>query len=238
MRASNQDEETNLILASGSPRRRELLALLGLPFRVCPAGVEEANHVGESAAAMVTRLSRAKAEALLSRLTSERGVAVMPQGLIIAADTTVCLDGEVLGKPADPADALHILRRLRGRPHWVFSSVTVMDTRAARACTITAESQVWMRNYSDEEIAAYVATGDPLDKAGAYAIQYAGFRPVERIIGCYANVMGLPLCHLYCVLRQVGVARPETPIAACNSFNRRICDVAEHILSQSCKSSG
>jgi hypothetical protein len=96
--------------------------------------------------------------------------------------------------------------------------------------TELAESQVWMRNYSDEEIAAYVASGDPLDKAGSYAIQYADFRPVARIVGCYANVMGFPLCHLYCILRELGSAPAETPVAACDRFNRRRCDVALQIL--------
>jgi septum formation protein len=222
-----------LILASGSPRRRDLLSLLGLPFVVQPSDVEEANHAHETCAAMVTRLSQAKAQALAAQARS---------GLIVAADTTVCLDGEVVGKPADPDDAIQILRRLRGRAHTVFSSVTLTDAQMGWTRTELAESQVLMRNYSDEEIATYVASGDPLDKAGAYAIQYADFRPVARIIGCYANVMGFPLCHVYCMLRQVGrsqsethVAPAETPVAACDRFNRRHCDVAKQILKRVCE---
>lgn len=215
------DTKSTLVLASGSPRRKELLALLGLPFVVYPADVEEGNHVGEDAATMVARLALAKARAVAAHVT---------QGLILAADTAVCLEGEVLGKPSDPAEAVAILRRLRGRPHLVFSGVTLLYAPSGRIRTELVQSTVWMRHYSDAEIAAYVATGDPLDKAGAYAIQYADFAPVARIEGCYANVMGLPLCHLYRMLREFGIAPKETPVAACNRFNRRQCDVAEQIL--------
>ena len=215
-----------LILASGSPRRRDLLGLMGLPFTVQPSEVDEVNHAHETAAAMVTRLSQAKAQALAAQTCS---------GIIVAADTTVCLDGEVLGKPADSDDAVKMLRRLRGRAHTVFSSVTLLDAQTAWRRTELVESQVWMRNFSDEEIAAYVASGDPLDKAGSYAIQYADFCPVARIGGCYANVMGFPLCHAYCMLREAGLALAEPPVAACDRFNRRRCDVAEQILSQVCQ---
>lgn len=215
-----------LILASGSPRRRDLLSLLGLPFTVQPADVEEANHAGESAAEMVSRLSRDKARALLTRTCS---------GLIVAADTTVCFEGQVLGKPADPDDAVRMLRRLRSKVHTVYSGVTVINATTGWMRSELAESQVEMRNFSDEEIATYVASGDPLDKAGSYAIQYANFRPVARIAGCYANVMGFPLCHLYCMLREAHLAPAETPVAACDRFNRRHCDVAGAILGQICQ---
>jgi septum formation protein len=192
MYMTNQEAPPMLILASGSPRRRDLLRLLGLPFTVRPSAVDERNHADETAAAMVSRLSQAK-------------------------------------------DAVKMLRRLRGRAHTVFSSVTLLDAQAGWMRTELARSQVWMRNFSDEEIATYVATGDPLDKAGSYAIQYAGFRPVARIAGCYANVMGFPLCHLYCMLREVGRAPVETPVAACDSFNQRRCDVAAAILDKVCE---
>jgi septum formation protein len=222
-----------LILASGSPRRRDLLALLGLPFTVQPSEVDEVNHARETASDMVTRLSQAKAQALVAQTRS---------GLIVAADTTVCLDGEILGKPADPDDAIKMLRRLRGRAHTVFSSVTLLDAQTSWMPTELAESQVSMRNFSDEEIATYVASGDPLDKAGSYAIQYADFRPVARIVGCYANVMGFPLCHVYCMLREASLALPrahlalaEPPVAACDRFNRRRCDVAAAILNKVCR---
>jgi septum formation protein len=223
---ANRGAHPTLILASGSPRRRDLLTLLGLPFTVQPSDVEEINHADETCAAMVSRLSQAKAQALATQARS---------GLIIAADTTVCLDGEVVGKPGDAEHAHKILRSLRGRAHIVYSSVTLMDAHTGWTRSELAESQVWMRNYSDQEIQAYVASGDPLDKAGSYAIQYADFRPVARIVGCYANVMGFPLCHVYCMLREAHLAPADTPVAACDRFNRRRCDVAEQILSQVCQ---
>jgi septum formation protein len=220
MCASNPRQKRVLILASGSPRRRELLALLGLPFVVRPADVQEENHVGESVADMVLRLSQDKARATL----------VQEPGLILAADTSVCLEGDVLGKPTDRADAVRMLRALRGRSHTVFSGVTLLDGQSGRMCTQLAQTTVWMRDYGDAAIAAYVATGDPLDKAGSYAIQYGDFAPVGQIDGCYANVMGLPLCHVYCLLQDVGQSPPQTPVAACDQFNRRRCNVALAIL--------
>lgn len=221
MCASKYASEMTLVLASGSPRRKELLALFGLPFVVHPADVEELNHAGEDGAAMVVRLAQAKAQ---------KAYISGAQGLIVAADTAVCLEGEVLGKPRDAAHAVAILRRLRGRAHLVFSGVTLLHTPSGRMHTELVCSTVWMRDYSDAEIAAYVASGDPLDKAGAYAIQYADFAPVARIEGCYANVMGLPLCHLYLMLREFGVTLNRTPVSACNRFNRRKCKVAKQIL--------
>lgn len=220
MCASNPQPKWPLVLASGSPRRRELLALLGLPFVVRPADVQEENHVDESAAAMVVRLSQDKARAVLAKET----------GLILAADTSVCLEGAVLGKPADPADAVRMLRALRGRSHTVFSGVTLLDARSGWMCTRHTQTTVWMRDYGDAAISAYVATGDPLDKAGSYAIQYGDFAPVGRIDGCYANVMGLPLCHVFCLLRAAGQPPDHTPVDACDRFNRRKCDVALGIL--------
>jgi MAF protein len=233
MQKLNGHEPLTFILASGSPRRKGLLALLGLPFVVRPADVQEENHIGESAAQMVQRLSKDKACAVLVQVHS---------GLILAADTTVCLDGRVLGKPTDSAEAVVILRDLRARQHMVYSGVTVIDVGSGRMCTELVESIVWMRNYDDQEIAAYVASGDPLDKAGAYAIQYGDFAPVARIVGCYANVMGLPLCHIYRLLREIGVAPVQTPVTACNRANKRVCDVAQEILTanpaQHCASCG
>jgi len=220
MCASNSHPRGTLVLASGSPRRRELLTLLGLPIVVRPANVQEQNHVGESAADMVVRLSQDKARAALAQ----------EAGLILAADTSVCLEGEVLGKPTDPADAVRMLRALRGRSHTVFSGVTLLDGQSGWMCTELAQTTVWMRDYSDAAIAAYVATGDPLDKAGSYAIQYGDFAPVGRIDGCYANVMGLPLCRVYCLLRAIGQSPDQTPVAACDRFNRRMCNVALDIL--------
>jgi len=221
MCALDNNPQPTLVLASASPRRRQLLALLGLPFVVQPADVEEANRAGESPAEMALRLSQLKARAVSGHA---------PSGLIVAADTLVYLDGRVLSKPADPGEAAEMLRRLRGRSHRVFSGVTLIAAQSGQERTKLAETTVWMRTYSDEEIAAYVASGDPLDKAGAYAIQHRELSPVARVVGCYANVMGLPLCHLYCMWLEIGCAPAESPVAACDRFNQRSCDVAQQIL--------
>ena len=197
-----------LVLASGSPRRRELLAVLGLPFIVVAAEVDERQQPGESPVALVQRLSRAKAAAVAPR---------HPDAVIVAADTIVVLDGLVLGKPADAEDAARMLRALRGRAHLVYSAVTALDAATGREVTEVSESRVWMRDYSDAEIAAYVASGDPLDKAGAYAIQHQGFAPVARIEGCYASVMGLPLGHLARALAAVGVLVEVDVAQACQA---------------------
>jgi MAF protein len=229
MCALNSSEQLTLVLASSSPRRRELLKLLGLPFVVQPVDVAEANHVGESPAEMVLRLSQDKARAALVQA---------PGRVIVAADTSVALEGKALGKPVDAADAVRTLRALRGRRHTVFSGLTVIAAQFGWQRTVLAESMVWMRHYSDAEVDAYVASGDPLDKAGAYAIQYLDFAPVARIDGCYTNVMGLPLCHLYCLLREIGMAPAETPVAACNHTNQRVCTVAKEILAGSAYQAG
>jgi septum formation protein len=195
-----------VILASGSPRRRELLALLGLQFCVVAADVDESAIVGEAPSALARRLSREKAFAVA------RGAG---DAVVIAADTIVVIDGAILGKPATPAQARQMLRTLHGQPHQVLSAITVI--RGARNETITdlAETIVRMREYTDDEISRYVASGDPMDKAGAYAIQSAAFSPVEGIDGCYASVMGLPLCHVYRALRRLGVSDVECPVAGC-----------------------
>ncbi len=186
-----------------------------MPFITAAADVDEEIGEGESPQEMVRRLSLAKARAVALSY---------PEGLIVAADTTVVLDGDVLGKPADEAEAIAMLRRLRGRKHTVFSGVT------AYPITELAESAVWMRAYTDEQVARYAASGDPLDKAGAYAIQHQSFSPVERIEGCYASVMGLPLCHLVRALAQLGVMLPVDVPQACQGFTGYHCLIAEEIL--------
>jgi MAF protein len=194
---------------------------LEVPFVVAVAHVNEKGKEGESPGEMVCRLSLAKAKA----------VAVFyPQGLIVAADTTVVLDDDVLGKPADKAEAIAMLQRLRGREHIVLSGVTVYDPSLGRVITELAESIVWMRAYTDEEVARYAASGDPLDKAGAYAIQHQNFNPVERIEGCYASVMGLPLCHLARALAQLGLMLPANVPQACQGFTGHHCLVAGEIF--------
>lgn len=212
--------ERDLLLVSTSPRRRELITLFGLAFQFVSAAVDETPRAREAPAALVSRLSRAKAE-------SGARAAAHSNSLVIAADTVVALDGAILGKPADAADATRMLKRLRGRDHRVYSGLTLAD--GVRALTQVATTTVTLRDYADEEITRYVETGDPLDKAAAYAIQHDGFRPVARIAGCHANVMGLPLCHLYRALKACGVAVNE-PDRACQIHLQIECPIARDIL--------
>ncbi len=197
-----------IILASGSPRRRELMALLGLDYQVAAADVDERAAPGEAPAALAGRLSRAKALAVADGRAA---------GLIIAADTIVVLDGAILGKPADAAEAGRMLRALRGRPHLVLTAIALARRPDGACRSDLIETDVEMRPYSDAEIEAYIASGDPLDKAGAYAIQHAGFRPAARLAGCYANVVGFPLCHIYRALRRLGVGAARRPVAGCRA---------------------
>lgn len=204
-----------LWLASTSPRRRALLSLGGWDFQVQPAHVDETVQPGELAAVYVERLALEKAR----RVTPHAS----PGDIVIAADTTV-LDGEhILGKPATPHEATAMLRSLRARPHQVSSALVVLRLpdgfgQAEVCCQDLVTTTVWMRDYSDPEIETYVASGDPMDKAGAYAIQHAGFRPVERLQGCYTNVVGLPLCRLARLLAVLG-APPVTPLTWACFFN-------------------
>jgi septum formation protein len=213
-----------LILASASPRRRQLLALMGLCFEVVSSDTDETVQIGEPPIALARRLSLAKAEAIAS---------LYPDALIIAADTMVVLDQEILGKPADQADALAMLARLRGRQHLVYTGLTLLDAARSARYTQVARTPVLMRAYDDKEVQRYVASGDPLDKAGAYAIQYADFRPVERINGCYANVMGLPMCHCYRVLSAWGIRVPIHPLQCCPLAVREGCPYSADITQAS-----
>lgn len=189
-----------LILASSSPRRRELLAQLGLRFEIIQPDIDESRRADEELVGYADRLSREKAEAVARQLDAR-------PALIIAADTIVMDDGELLGKPADAADARRMLRQLRGRQHLVVTAFTLYQAGAtARVITRHARTVVEMRDISDSEIDAYIASGDPLDKAGAYGIQNEEFRPVARIEGSYSNVVGLPLDKLQAALRELGYA--------------------------------
>ncbi len=174
----------NLILASASPRRRELLAHFGLPFSVRSADVDETIRPELSPGQAAAELSAKKARA------TEAG----PDDLIIAADTLVCIDSRILGKPHDAAHAAQMLRLLSGREHRVITGVTVRQ--GSRLLTDTETTQVWFRDLTDSEIAAYIACGEPMDKAGAYGIQGRAAAFIPRICGDYFNVMGLPLCLL------------------------------------------
>lgn len=206
-----------LILVSGSPRRRQLLALLGLNFSVRVSEVDESPQPGESPVEYVCRLARLKAS------TYPDG-----NGLVVAADTTVADGMDILGKPRDAAEASQMLRRLRGRAHQVHTALTLQQGR--QSWTEVCTTEVLMRNYDDAEIAAYIASGDPLDKAGAYAIQHPSFRPVAAIRGCYASVVGLPLCHFVLLLRKVGQRPPEDVPARCQATFQYECPLFPSIL--------
>jgi septum formation protein len=208
------DRMRRLILASASPRRRQLLSLLGIPFVIKSAAVDETPLPGEAPSEMVLRISQAKASAMPGIGADE---------LVVAADTVVVFEGQALGKPADAGEAVQILRRLRDRSHLVYTGLVLWHPASRHMMFELGQSQVWMRAYSEEEIAHYVASGDPLDKAGAYAIQHPGFDPVARVEGCWLNVMGLPLCHLSRALARVGVVVPASVPKACQAFTQRDC---------------
>jgi MAF protein len=209
------------VLASNSPRRKELLALTGLAFAIKPADINEDVLPDEGAQVYVLRLAREKGEAVR---------ADAPEAIVIAADTTVVLDGEILAKPADTAEAREMLTSLRGRNHVCFSGLSLTRTVDGAQVLDLAETEVPMRNYSDEEMEAYIASGDPLDKAGAYAIQHPGFHPVENLQGCRANVVGLPLCHLQRNLEKWGIHLDVDLPAACQQFLNYDCPVTDKIL--------
>jgi septum formation protein len=174
-----------LVLASQSPRRSEILRQAGIPFVVRTAPVDESGLPAENPSAYVQRLAEAKA----------RAITAAPEETVLGADTTVVIDGEILGKPTDTADAARMLSLLSGKRHDVLTGICLLrDGRAECAYATTA---VYFAQLSDREIAAYVAGGEPMDKAGAYAIQGLASKFIERIEGDYFNVMGLPVAMVY-----------------------------------------
>lgn len=188
------------MLGSGSPRRRELLARAGIAFEVLPADIDESARDGEEPAAFALRLAREKAHAVATR------VGATPRRLVLGADTIVVIDGDVLGKPTDPEDAVRLLGRLVGREHRVLTAVAVLASdRAEHAATCVVASRVVMRSASEDEIRRYVATGESLDKAGGYAAQGEGRRFIERIDGSETNVIGLPMDETLALLRESGL---------------------------------
>ncbi len=183
-----------VILASASPRRRELLTLVGIAHEVRPADIDETLLEGETPVGHSERLARGKAHAIAER----SGDAV-----VIAADTIVVVDGDILGKPRDAAHAAAMLRRLSGRQHTVYTAIAV--ARGAQTESAVEAVEVVFRTLTDAEIAAYIATGEPMDKAGAYGIQGFGATIVERVEGDYFSVMGLGMRRLVALLERVGV---------------------------------
>ena len=210
-----------LILASGSPRRHGLLSLLGVNYHVQTSEIDESVIPGESAQDYVLRLAISKSLAI-NPLSAERLV-------VIAADTAVIDNEQILGKPGSHLEAVEMLDNLRNRTHQVISGIAVRDTKVDEIFTDLCLTQVEMRDYGEAEVEEYVASGDPMDKAGAYAIQHAGFKPVARITGCYANVVGLPLCHLAGVFKRLDVEYNEAAVHNCRSNAGYQCKLVDHI---------
>ena len=183
-----------IILASGSPRRRELLAMAGYTFEVIPADVDETADPALSPAELVAMLAEKKASAITIDNSASNAI-------IIGSDTVVAIDNLILGKPKDDADAFAMLSRLQGRAHTVYTGVTVITPAGRR--TFVESTKVFMRALTDEEINDYIQTGEPRDKAGAYGIQERGAVLIERVEGDYFTVVGLPLCRLSVTIKEL-----------------------------------
>lgn len=208
-----------LFLASSSPRRRDLMALLGIEVSVESADIDETLRDHEPPADYAQRLSREKALTVSAR---------HPDAIVIAADTIVVHQGTILGKPRDEGEARTMLRALSGARHLALTGVTVHRGRAPKTLTDLCESRVTLRALSDEEIDRYIATGSPMDKAGGYAIQDDRFALAEQVVGCPANVMGLPMCHVLRHLSRLGVVLPESRPTACRiQFGGYYCAIAD-----------
>jgi len=211
-----------LVLASNSPRRKQLFALGDWKYRLLAVEVDESPTEGEAPAGYVSRLAEAKARAAASQ--------AQPDEIVVAADTTVVDGGMILGKPVDAAHAVKMLQQLRGRDHQVYTGLSILRAADGLLVQDFCVTKVSMRDYSDEEIAAYVDSGDPLDKAGAYAIQHRAFNPARPLYGCYANVVGLPLCNLLRTLKRAGIQTKEDIPRACQAVLEYNCPVYEMIL--------
>jgi nucleoside triphosphate pyrophosphatase len=193
-----------LILASSSPRREQVLRDTGFEFEIRAPRVDESRRAGESPRDYVLRLAEAKAQA------ARGAFALNTRALAIGADTVVVVEGEMLGKPSKPEEARAMLRRLSGRTHEVLTGIAVVPFPAGAALTAVETTRVTFATMSEDEIEDYVASSEPFDKAGAYAVQGRGGRFIERIEGCYFNVVGLPLARLYALLREAGWSKQDS----------------------------
>jgi MAF protein len=211
---------TKLVLASQSPRRRELLSLFGFEFEVYPTLVDETPLPGELPRDYVARLAVLKARYVSENIKSDK--------IVIAADTTVVDGNQILGKPESAQEAEAMLRKLRNRVHFVYTGIAI--ARNGQYHPDVCGSKVPIRNYTDEEMKSYIDSGDPFDKAGGYAIQNSSFNPVENFQECYANVMGLPLCHLTRTFRKLNVKLTTNIPKACQNHINYQCPVYNQIL--------
>jgi septum formation protein len=193
----NHDPKNKLILASASPRRKELLGSIGIPFVVEPSEIEELLQDEESPEVHVQRLADEKASDVAHKY---------PESWVLGADTIVVIDDRILGKPVNVAEAIRMLSTLSGRAHEVFTGYAILNSRFPELKIVAyAQSEVFIRALSQEEIICYVRTGEPLDKAGAYAIQGVGAAIVEKVYGSYTNVVGLPLCEVARDFKKLGI---------------------------------
>jgi len=199
-----------------------LLSFIGIPFDVASADVDESLDPNESPRDYVLRLAEAKARALARNDAKAQ--------IIIGSDTAVVDAGETLGKPRDKSEAESMLRQLRGRTHQVYTGIALYDERSDKVFSELCISDVPMRDYSDAEMDAYISTGDPMDKAGGYAIQNGDFAPVEHFDGCFASVMGFPLCHLARSLKKEGIEIDADLPQACSSSLNYECKISDAVL--------
>jgi len=199
-----------------------LLAFGGWKFQVLPAEVDESQFPGEPPEAFVLRLAKAKAHACAASAGED-----IP---ILAADTAVVDRNTILGKPQDAAEAREMLLRLRGRTHQVYTGISILKKSSGFLGMELCITNVPLRAYSDKEMETYIASGDPLDKAGAYAIQNPGFHPVEALNGCFASVMGLPLCHLTRCLQKIGITPKQDIAVECQSGLGYTCPIFAGVL--------
>jgi septum formation protein len=221
------DPNKVIVLASNSPRRKQILSLAGWNYIILPAEVNEDPHPSEDAKEYVLRMAESKARGAAEKAS--------PDSLVIGADTSVVLeegDGTeiILGKPVDAEEADKMLRQLRGKVHYVYTSLTIISTGEEKQHNELCTTAVKMRSYSDSEIERYVATGDPMDKAGAYAIQHKEFDPVESLKGCYTNVVGLPLCSVERALSRWGIQFPSRITQECRPEENKPCLVYQKVL--------
>jgi len=224
-----------VILASNSPRRQQFFHDLGIHFLAESANLDESPALNESPAQLVTRLALAKALTVARRYTARAAKTesgLPDQRLVIGADTVVAIDGKILGKPANPDEARAMLIHLRARPHHVHTAlaiVLVANGQLKRQRSLVNSTTVTMRAYTDDEIAVYIATGDSMDKAGAYAIQHPQFRPVQALSGCPAGVMGLPAADLLRLLSEFNVTAKRSPIHVCPVLTGlQCCQITTH----------
>ncbi|NQU29961.1 MAG: septum formation protein Maf [Anaerolineae bacterium] len=222
MRLVIKKESHLILLASQSPRRRELLSCTGLGFDVTSADVDESILPDEKPADYVLRLAESKARASARDAEDAQ--------VVIGSDTAVVDADQILGKPRDAREAKAMLRQLRGRTHQVYTAIAIFRPDDGMLETDLCISDVPMREYNDTEMDTYIQSGDPLDKAGGYAIQHAGFHPVESFSGCFASVMGLPICHTARALEKAGVTVSADMPQLCQSSLNYDCTISTAVL--------